>query len=247
MNHNRRMSARWPTLLLWAVVTASAVAWALKLFVSAPAAPAQVSVVGAAQTQRGDVTRVLGADALPPGEAASAAAPADTRFQLVGVLAPRSVHAAREGVALIAVDGKPPRAYRVGAVVEGDTVLKAVRARGADLGPAGGNVTVALNIPPPAPAATGTLPAAAGLGGVPTPRPAIAMPQPVAMQPQMQPQMPPQFPPQMRPQAAPQVPAASLPTPQPPMQSGFSAQRGGLATLPPPAQGPNDGNKPSMR
>lgn len=163
------MSARWPTLLLWALVAASAVAWGLKLFVSAPAAPPQVAVVGVAQAPRGDVTRVLGVDAVPAIESdGGPVAAADARFQLVGVLAPRSEQAAREGVALIAVDGKPAKAFRVGAVVDGNTVLQTVRARGADLGPAGGAPTVALNIPPPAAAATGTLPDARS-GGAPAP------------------------------------------------------------------------------
>jgi general secretion pathway protein C len=159
------MSRRWATFLLWAVIAASLVAWALKLFVKPLTAPPQTSVVGMGQPPRGDVTRVLGVDAPPPPEpgATQAQAPADARFQLIGVLAPRSEKALREGVALIAVDGKPPRAYRVGARVEGDYVLQAVRARGADLGPAGGSPAVALNIPPPAPAATGTLPDARGV------------------------------------------------------------------------------------
>ncbi len=162
MNHNGRMSARWITFLVWALVAASAAAWGLKLFVTAPGAPPQVSVAGQSQLPRGDITRVLGADAPPPVDPAAgeslAGAPADARFQLVGVLAPRGNETARNGVALIAVDGKPPRAYRVGAVVDGENVVQAIRARGADLGPSGGNVAVALNIPPPAPAATGTLP-----------------------------------------------------------------------------------------
>lgn len=155
------MSVRWFTFVLWAAVAASAVAWGLKLFVTAPPMPREARVADAGQALRGDVTRVLGADAPPPVATEAAPAPVtDARFQLVGVVAPRSPQAAREGLALIAVDGKPPKAFRVGAAVEGTTVVKAVRARGADLGPRDGAVTIALQIPPPAPAATGTLPAA---------------------------------------------------------------------------------------
>ena len=155
------MSARWATFLVWALVAASAAAWGLKLFVTAPAAPPQVAVAGMSQLPRGDVTRVLGADAVPvvdPSAGESVAAGADARFQLLGVVAPRGNEAARGGVALIAIDGKPPKAFRIGAMVDGDNALQAVRARGADLGPMGGKVVVALNIPPPALAATGTLP-----------------------------------------------------------------------------------------
>lgn len=174
------MSARWPTFLVWALVAASAVAWGLKLFVTAPGAPPQVAIAGQAQLPRGDVTRVLGADAPPPVDAAAgetlASGSAEGRVQLVGVVAPRGNETARNGVALIAVDGKPARAYRVGAVVFDDNVLQAVRARGADLGPAGGKVAVALNIPPPAAAATGTLPDARAGGGVNSTAPAVNRP-----------------------------------------------------------------------
>ncbi|MBI5719882.1 MAG: hypothetical protein HZC37_19590 [Burkholderiales bacterium] len=155
------MSARWATFLVWALVAASAAAWGLKLFVTAPSAPPQVAVAGQSQLPRGDITRVLGADAPPVDPTAGeslAGAPADARFQLVGVVAPRGSETARGGVALIAVDGKPARAYRVGALVDGENIVQAIRARGADLGPSGGKVLVALNIPPPAPPTTGTLP-----------------------------------------------------------------------------------------
>ncbi|MDP3083886.1 MAG: type II secretion system protein N, partial [Rubrivivax sp.] len=105
---------------------------------------------------QGDWTRVLGAD--PVLAVAAVAAPvADARFRLLGVVAPRSPRASGEGVALIAVDGKPPRAYRVGAVVDGEHVLQAVQARSASLGPRGGAAVVALQIPPPQAASTGSL------------------------------------------------------------------------------------------
>lgn len=186
MNDNGRMSARWATFLVWALVAASAAAWGLKLFVTAPSAPPQVAVAGSSQLPRGDITRVLGADAPPPVDPSAGesldSAPADARFQLVGVVAPRGSETARGGVALIAVDGKPAKAFRVGAVVDGENVVQAIRTRGADLGPAGGKVLVALNIPPPAPPATGTLPDA-GAPGSPTPTttgPARAVPAPAA-------------------------------------------------------------------
>jgi general secretion pathway protein C len=204
------MSLRWVSFVLWALVAASAVAWGLKLFVTAPPAPRDVHVADASQALRGDVTRVLGADIAPPAEEEQEVAAQSTRFQLVGVAAPRAGNASREGVALIAVDGKPPKAYRVGAKVDEDTVLKSVRARGAELGPRDGAATITLEIAPPPPAATGVLPRAvanppvavppAGRTGRPgvTPQPpappALGVPPPVPLpdvQPQAQPGVPP--------------------------------------------------------
>lgn len=185
------MSVRWLTFVLWAALAASGVAWALKLFVTPMPAPREARVADAGTALRGDVTRVLGVDAPPPAAEAAASEPvADARFQLVGVVAPRSRHPVREGVALIAVDGKPARAYRVGAPVDEGTVLKAVRARGADLGPREGAPTIALEVPPLPPAATGTLPAATSAPAVSTTRPRPGMPAPPSRVPAVAPPPP---------------------------------------------------------
>ena len=159
------MSARWVTFFVWAAVAASAGFWALQLMVKAPQAPPQVKVAEASVAARGDLTRLLGADA--PAATATSEAAADARFNLVGVLSPRAPQAAREGVALIAVDGKPARAFRVGTLVDGQNVLQSVHARGADLGPRNGPSLIALKIAPPAPAATGQLPSVAQPSGLP--------------------------------------------------------------------------------
>lgn len=207
------MWARWVTFLLWAAVAASVVAWGLQLFVTAPPAPRGAMVADASLALRGDVTRVLGADAPPPSATPEAeAAPAtDARFQLVGVVAPRSAAAgAREGVALIAVDGKPARAYRVGAVVEApDLILKRVGARAAELARRDGGPSISLEIPPLPPPATGTLPGADGSGDAAAAGAAPAPP----------------------PMAAPGFPR--------PGTAGFPGRPGGAAPgLPPPAVAP---------
>ncbi|MFN9765267.1 MAG: type II secretion system protein N, partial [Pseudomonadota bacterium] len=136
------MVARWATLIVWTAAAASVVAWALQLLVAAPQAPRGTLAADAARSLSGDVTRVLGTDAAPAVAAAPVAeAPAaDARFQLVGVAAPRSARAgSREGVALIAIDAKPARANRVGAIVEApDLELKRDGARAAELGRSGG-------------------------------------------------------------------------------------------------------------
>jgi len=104
-------------------------------------------------------------------------AEASSRFRLLGIMAPKSAGGGHEhGVALIAVDGKLPKAYRVGSVLDGDLVLQSVSLRSAAIGPAQGAPTATLELPPPQPAATGTLPGSAaapvpaGQAGVVPPR-----------------------------------------------------------------------------
>lgn len=167
-----RSVTRIATLGVWVAVAAAAVFWGMKLFVRTAPVPAQATTVSASQALRGDLTRLLGAAAEPEdtGEPVVAAA---SRFRLIGVVAPRSPKAAGEGLALIAIDGKPPRAYRVGATIEGELVLQRVRARGADLGARGaGAASVALDVAALPPAATGVPGQAAGLppGGVRQPQ-----------------------------------------------------------------------------
>lgn len=207
VHHNPRMSARWVTFFVWAAVAASALFWALKLVVKAPQAPPQVQLAEGSVAARGDLSRLLGADA-PAALAIAAPEPAaDARFNLVGVLSPRAPQAAREGVALIAVDGKPARAFRVGTVVDGQNVLQSVNARGAALGPRDGPSLIALKIAPPAAAATGQLPSVMP-SGMPSPGQQRPMMPPPALLPPMPLQSPQQAPPQLAPQPAPQPIAA---------------------------------------
>lgn len=172
------MLLRWGTLLVWALVAGSAVFWGFQLFSKGPEVPPQTQMAEPGGGLRGDLTRLLGADAVAPAPAEDTPLPvADARFALIGVVSPRSPGAAREGVALIAVDGKPARAYRVGAVVEGAHVLKTVSARGVTLGLRDGPGLLMLDLPPLPAAATGTLPAAPSAGdpqgaaGAPLPAP----------------------------------------------------------------------------
>lgn len=107
-------------------------------------------------------------------------------------MAPRQ--AGGDGIALIAVDGKMPRAYHVGAAVDGELVLQSVNHRSVSIGPAQGAAAVVLELPVLPPPATGTLPPAAAM--VPPtagPAPVIpAAPMPVApvAPPIVQPQSP---------------------------------------------------------
>ena len=183
VNHNRLMMSRVWGFGLWAAVAASAVYWGLKLFVPALPVLPHANVAATESSPRGDLSRLFGAETAGAVAAAAAevAAPESDRFELVGVVAPRSGGGPREGIALISVDGKPPRVYRVGAVIDGDTVLQAVERRGASLGPSGGASNIRLDIPPPALAATGVPQPAAGAVIAP-PRalpPAFTAPPPV--------------------------------------------------------------------
>ena len=73
------------------------------------------------------------------------AAPLANRYVLVGVVADQD----RGGAALIAVDGKPPKAVRVGAAVDDGLVLQSVVGRRAVLAAnAKAPAAVTLELPP---------------------------------------------------------------------------------------------------
>ncbi len=164
------MLARLTAFVIWALVAATAVFWGLRLLVRAPAAPAYAVAVGDAATVRGDLTRLLGSAPVAP-VAAMATPEAASRFRLLGIVAPRSAGASG-GVALIAVDGKMPKAYSVGAQLDGDLVLKAVSLRSASIASGQGAPTITLELPPPATAATGSLPSTP-MGGSPAAAPTM--------------------------------------------------------------------------
>jgi general secretion pathway protein C len=152
------MVSRLSAFVIWALVAGAAVFWSLRLLASPLQAPPQTTAVSAVQAARGDLNRLFGA---PKADGAVAAVVPDAaaRFKLIGVVAARSEAAhQREGVALLAVDGKPPRAVRVGAAVDGDWRLQSVSARTVTLAGAAGGGVITLELPPmPAPA-TGQLP-----------------------------------------------------------------------------------------
>jgi general secretion pathway protein C len=193
------MVARLSAFVLWALVAATAVFWGLRLWVTAPAAPAYAVPVGEATAVRGDLSRLLGS--APVATTAAAVSPeASSRFRLLGIMAPKGASADAEahGVALIAVDGKMAKAYAVGAHLDTDLVLKSVSLRTASIGSAQGAPAITLELPPLAAAATGKLPAGGMSGGAPMAAPVIT----------------PQIVPQLVPQTVP--PAQALPQPLPP-------------------------------
>jgi general secretion pathway protein C len=107
-----------------------------------------VAVAQSAPIASADISRVLGSTRTAAAvEVTSVPQPSvDARFRLVGVVAAKG-SAPQTGLALIAVDGKPPRPVGLGGVVDGSLVLLAVNHRRAELGPAGGSATVKLDLP----------------------------------------------------------------------------------------------------
>ena len=221
------MVARLSAFVIWALVAATAVFWGLRLLVRAPAAPSYAVAVGDASAVRADLSRVLGS--APVAAAAQVAAPeVSSRFKLIGIMAPKGAQAATappgSGVALIAVDGKAPKAFVVGSQLDGDLVLQSVSLRTASIGPAQGATSVKLELPALPAAATGTLaPFAGGSPGTGMPAlPPIAAPQPVPPRPGLAP--------------APMLPPQAMPAP---MQPPAEAQQNPPTVAPPPQRDQN--------
>jgi general secretion pathway protein C len=165
---NRRMFARLSAFVIWSLVAATAVFWALRFAAGPAPVPPYAIAVSKSAVVRGDLTRLFGAPARV-AVVAGAAPEAPSRFKLLGVMAPRSPAAQAEegrGVALIAIDGKPAKAYPIGARVDGDLVVQSVGLRTAAIGTAQGARSVLLELPALAPANVGVLPPLGG-GGAP--------------------------------------------------------------------------------
>ena len=134
------------TFLVWVVAVASLVGWGLRLSASSslirPPAPVFASVDISPEPQA--IGRLLGVTmaASPVAVVATQA----SRYALLGVVASRSEH----GAALIAIDGKPPRPFRVGSRVDEGLILQAVEPRRARLGNAQGEAaSMTLELPQP--------------------------------------------------------------------------------------------------
>ncbi|MBC7728458.1 MAG: general secretion pathway protein C [Microbacteriaceae bacterium] len=135
---------RFLTLLVWALAAASVAYWGLRLLAPADGlVPVPVASSGLPQADATTIARVLGATgALAP---ASPLLQVANRFVLTGVVADRR----QGGAALIAVDGNPPRAFRVGAQIVPGPVLRLVTARRAVLAPSmDAPASVTLELPP---------------------------------------------------------------------------------------------------
>jgi general secretion pathway protein C len=127
------LGARAVTFALSALVAASAVYWGLQWggTQANTSTAAQPNPRATAVPDPQAVARALGGGmGVATAASASPAASANSRLTLVGVVA--DAHSA--GLALIAIDGKPAKPFRVGATVDGSLVLQSVGARKATLG-----------------------------------------------------------------------------------------------------------------
>ena len=170
------MTARLFAFAVWAALAASVAFWGLRLLVTSPATPTQAVAVSDGAAANGDVSRLLGVSPRPVDTDAQVAAPEiASRFRLTGVMAAKSNATSAQGVALISVDGKPPRAFGVGARVDGDLLLQSVSLRSASIGVAQAAPSVVLELPVLPPPATGSLPpAGVGIGAAPTVMPGVS-------------------------------------------------------------------------
>lgn len=149
------MQSKWTlrliTALLWALAAASAVYWGLRASGPGPAVfvPETVALASAgdALARQTAIARFLGA--AKSVAASSSAVLISSRFSLIGV-----VTQGRGGAALLAVDGKPARPYRVGSRIDEGTVLQSVGPRHVVLAAsADGTALQRLEMPGPAPVA----------------------------------------------------------------------------------------------
>lgn len=168
------MTSRLTALLVWSLAGAAAVFWALRLLVAPAPVPAQAQLAAAGTALVGDLGRLLGAAPVAPVGAPPVAPDAASRFRLTGVVATgagrQGNSLAAPGLALISFDGKPVKAYRVGDAFDDTLELRAVGLRSARIGPVGGGADFVLDLPPPAPAATG-IPGGQGIPGSVAPPP----------------------------------------------------------------------------
>lgn len=158
MNHNPQMlrpspllthavratSRAWlpaVALLVWGAVVFSAVTWGLRWSATGESpSHATTATQALPEVDVSAAARSLGAASAPTTAAPTLA----SRFQLQGVMS----GASGAGTALMAVDGKPAKPYRVGAVVVDGWVLQSALGRRVTLGASmDGPQTVVLELP----------------------------------------------------------------------------------------------------
>ena len=134
--------SRLTSLLVWAVVAYSAVVFALQW---GGGVPVDAVVAGSEQKQvLPEVYALAVSKALGAAPVQSASGSLASRFVLVGVMD----GGPSQGVALISVDGKPAKPYRLGQAVSEGFVVVGTGPKKAELGPQlGAPATLQLELP----------------------------------------------------------------------------------------------------
>lgn len=147
------MISRVAAFVVWALVAATAVFWVLRMTSNGPSVPHAALAQPQELPLRADLSRVLGST--PVVAAPVVASPElSSRFVLSGVMAPKNPGGA--GLALIAVDGNPPKPYSLGDHLDGELVLLEVSLRSASIGRAGAEPMLKLELAPLPPPSTGS-------------------------------------------------------------------------------------------
>ncbi len=140
LSASSRLALPVAALLVWGAVAFSVVTWVLRWSATGTAPSNATATQTLPEVDVSAASRSLGVAPVQVMAAPSAA----SRFQLLGVLdaGPDT------GAALIAVDGKPAKPYRVGAVVADGLVLQLAEGRRISLGAAmDGPQTLVLELP----------------------------------------------------------------------------------------------------
>ena len=164
---NGRMLIRCFAIAIWAAVAVSVIFWGGRFVAPAKPVATATHAQQPAHWAQADFGRLFGADApaLVPTPAPVIAE--SSRLQLLGVVAQRQASQIGKGIAVIAVDGKPARAYEVGAIIDGRLRLREVQTRSATIEGADGGGVITLTLP-------GLPMAAAGLFSSTAPPPTLA-------------------------------------------------------------------------
>jgi general secretion pathway protein C len=189
-------SLRLITLLLWMAVALCAAYWAFKFVTTKPVAAAPVAVPAVVVDSKA-VAKLLGASDIVAVKPVSAPV-STTKYLLFGIAS--TLRGA--GVALIGIDDKPARPYRVGSKVADDLVLKSLTKTKVVLAASSSapdGITLELPVRKPA-----TLVASSNRAAPPAANPVNAaafVPPPALIPPAMPAGMPPSIPPGVPPGA----------------------------------------------
>ena len=168
-----RLGVGLATALVWALAAGGALYWGLRAGQPpAPGLPPAVGVPGPAVDAQA-VAYALGVPRAQGQQSASQPGIA-SRVRLSGV-----VTHGEGGAALLSVDGKPPKPYRVGAEVDGGWVVQAVTQHAVEL--ADGAQRASIEMPPPAERTSPAASQPAGTPPQPAAQPPVTAPPPMSM------------------------------------------------------------------